>query len=65
MTCQQLAHRIQRLQPDAGARDVARLCLLLANISDDVSKLDDDDCSPRPGAKRACGCKPRPTSTRR
>jgi hypothetical protein len=43
MTCQQLAHRIQRLQPDAGARDVARLCLLLTNISDDVSKLDDDD----------------------
>jgi hypothetical protein len=42
MTCQQLAHRIQRLQPDAGTRDVARLCLLLANISDDVSKLEDD-----------------------
>jgi hypothetical protein len=31
------------LQPDAGARDVARLCLLLANTSDDVSKLDDDN----------------------
>ena len=42
MTCQELASRIQRLQPDAGARDVARLCLLLANTSDDVSKLDDD-----------------------
>jgi hypothetical protein len=42
MTCQELANRIQRLQPDAGARDVARLCLLLANTSDDVSKLDDD-----------------------
>jgi len=42
MTCQQLAHRIQRLQPDAGTRDVARLCLLFANISDDVSKLEDD-----------------------
>jgi hypothetical protein len=42
MTCQELAQRIQRLQPDAGARDVARLCLLLANTSDDVSKLDDD-----------------------
>jgi len=42
MTCQQLAHRIQQLQPDAGARDVARLCLLLTNLSDDVSKLDDD-----------------------
>jgi hypothetical protein len=42
MTCQQLANRIQRLQPDAAARDVARLCLLLANTTDDVSKLDDD-----------------------
>jgi hypothetical protein len=42
MTCQELAERIQRLQPDAGTRDVARLCLLLANTADDVSKLDDD-----------------------
>jgi hypothetical protein len=42
MTCQELAYRIQRLQPDAAARDVARVCLLLANITDDVSKLDDD-----------------------
>src|ERR671915_2263518 len=42
MTCQELAHRIQRLQPDAGTRDVARLCLLLTNLSDDVSVLDDD-----------------------
>jgi len=42
MTCQQLAQRIQELQPDAGARDVARLCLLLTNLSDDVSKLEDD-----------------------
>jgi hypothetical protein len=42
MTCHELANRIQQLQPDAGARDVARLCLLLTNLSDDVSKLDDD-----------------------
>jgi hypothetical protein len=42
MTCQQLAYRIENLQPDAGVRDVARLCLLLANTSDDVTKLDDD-----------------------
>jgi hypothetical protein len=42
MTCQQLAQRIQRLQPAASARDVARLCLLLTNLTDDVSKLDDD-----------------------
>ena len=43
MTCQELAERIQRLQPDACARDVARVCLLLANTIDDVSKLDDDE----------------------
>jgi len=42
MTCQELADRIQRYQPEAHARDVARLCLLLANTTDDVSKLDDD-----------------------
>ena len=42
MTCQELAYRIQRLQPEAAARDVARVCLLLANTIDDVSKLDDD-----------------------
>jgi hypothetical protein len=43
MTCQQLANRIQRLQPDAGTRDVARLCLLLSNTIDDVGRLNDDD----------------------
>jgi len=42
MTCQQLAQRIENLQPDASVRDVARLCLMLANTCDDVAKLDDD-----------------------
>jgi hypothetical protein len=42
MNCQELASRIQRLQPEAAARDVARLCLLLANSTDDVSKLAGD-----------------------
>lgn len=42
MTCQQLAQRIENLQPDAGVRDVSRLCLMLANTCDDVTKLDDD-----------------------
>ena len=42
MNCQDLATRIQRLQPEADARDVARLCLLLANSTDNMSKLDDD-----------------------
>ena len=41
MKCQDLADKIQRLQPDAETRDVARLCLLLANSTDDVTKLDD------------------------
>jgi hypothetical protein len=42
MNCQDLAGRIQRLQPEADARDVARLCLLLVNSTDDVGKLSDD-----------------------
>ena len=42
MNCHELANRIQRLQPDAETRDVARLCLLLANSTDDVKKLDDN-----------------------
>jgi hypothetical protein len=43
MNCQELADRIQRLQPEADTRDVARLCLLLANTTDDVSALSDED----------------------
>lgn len=42
MNCQELASRIQRLQPEADARDVARLCLLLTNATDDVDKLTDN-----------------------
>ena len=42
MNCQELARRIERLQPDAQMRDVARLCLLLANTADDVARLEDD-----------------------
>lgn len=42
MTCQNLAARIQHIQPNSEPRDVARLCLLLANYVDDLSKLDDD-----------------------
>ena len=42
MNCQELASRIQQLQPDAATRDVARLCLLLANSTDDVGKLDNE-----------------------
>jgi hypothetical protein len=39
MTCQELAGRIQRLQADASPRDVARLCLLLANFVGDIQEL--------------------------
>lgn len=43
MNCQELAGRIEKLQPDADVRDVARLCLLLSNSVDDVGELDDEN----------------------
>lgn len=43
MHCHELARRIQSLQPDADVRNVARLCLLLANATQDVGQLVDDD----------------------
>lgn len=43
MTCQELASRIERLQPDALPRDVARLCLLLTNAVDDLDELRDEN----------------------
>ena len=42
MNCHELAQRIENLQPRAETRDVARLCLLLANTTDDVTKLGDE-----------------------
>jgi hypothetical protein len=42
MKCQNLACRIEELQPEAQARDVARLCLLLTNAVKDVERLSDD-----------------------
>ncbi len=42
MTCAELAARIELLQPGAVPRDVARLCLLLANSVSDLSTLRDD-----------------------
>jgi hypothetical protein len=41
-TCEHLAARIQRIQPASAPRDVARLCLLLTNATDDLQALDDD-----------------------
>jgi hypothetical protein len=42
MRCQDLAARIEQLQPQAQPRDVARLCLLLANQVGDIAHLQDD-----------------------
>lgn len=42
MTCEALAHRLQNLQTAASPRDIARLCLLLTNLVDDLEALDDD-----------------------
>lgn len=41
MTCQQLAERIQQLQPEASTQDVARLCLLLTNSQQDLQQFTD------------------------
>jgi len=42
ISCQELAGRIERLQPGADPRDVARLCLLLTNSVDTIDELSDD-----------------------
>jgi hypothetical protein len=43
MNCQKLAGLIQELQPDASTQDVARLCLLISNNTDQLENLLDDD----------------------
>ena len=43
MKCTQLAARIERLQPSADARDIARLCLLLSNSVDNIEQLVRDE----------------------
>ena len=42
MNCEDLANRIETMQPEADVSDVARLCLLLANAVEDVEDLQDD-----------------------
>ncbi|HTU25610.1 MAG TPA: hypothetical protein VMF30_09450 [Pirellulales bacterium] len=42
MNCQQLAARIAAIEPAAGGRDVARLCLLMSNYAEDVRRLADE-----------------------
>ncbi len=41
MKCKELADKIEKLQPEANPRDVARLCLLLSNSTDDLNELTD------------------------
>ena len=43
MKCQELAKRIEKLQPEASPHEVARLCLLLNNCVDDLDKLKDEE----------------------
>jgi hypothetical protein len=43
MKCQELARRIEELQPQANPRDVARLCLLLVNATEDIHRLENDE----------------------
>ena len=43
MNCQALAENIQKLQPQASTQDVARLCLLLANYSDELEEFQEID----------------------
>ena len=42
MNCEDLANRIETMQPKADVSDVARLCLLLSNAVEDVEDLHDD-----------------------
>jgi hypothetical protein len=41
MNCHELAERIEQLEPDASAKDVARVCLLLANNNENLKELSD------------------------
>lgn len=43
VTCQNLASQIERLQPAAAPKDVARLCLLLTNWAGDLDQLADEN----------------------
>ena len=45
MNCQELAQRIQELQPEASVQDVARLCLLMANQTQRLEQLSDSRTS--------------------
>ena len=41
--CSQLAARIESMQPDANPGEVARLCLMLANQTENLAEFGDDE----------------------
>ena len=43
MHCHELADRIQKLEPQASAKDVARVCLLLSNDNENLNDLRDEN----------------------
>ena len=43
MNCHELAECIEKLQPEASPREVARLCLLLTNHVDDLDALKNEE----------------------
>ena len=43
MTCEELARRVQTLQPDLSALDVARLCLLILNEDPEGQRITTDE----------------------
>ena len=43
MRCQALAERIESLDPEATPTDVARLCLLVSNLADNIDQLSGDE----------------------
>lgn len=43
MNCNELAEKIQELQPEATPQDVARLCLLLTNDAEQLEPLNDTE----------------------
>ena len=53
MTCDELARRIQQLEPRATPQDVARVCLLLANNQGDLDALRDAGIAQAAGSTRA------------
>jgi len=43
MRCQALAERIEVIDPEAKTPDVARLCLLVSNLVENLDELEDND----------------------